>query len=82
MGAVQARIADSRLQKRSQHFICTHNVTLSVAAMCVGNEDCSGRWNQFLRRSPNAVGESNNDVTFNTALVTLRTLKRCKKVKS
>jgi hypothetical protein len=28
---------------RSQPFIRAHNKALSVAAMCVGNEDCSGR---------------------------------------
>jgi hypothetical protein len=27
--------------KRGQLFIRSHNVTLSVAAMCVSNEDCS-----------------------------------------
>src|SRR5262249_30781477 len=29
-----------RVPKRSQLFIRTHNETLPVAAMCVGNEDC------------------------------------------
>jgi len=28
-------------QKRSQLFIRTHNETLSIAAVCVSNEDCS-----------------------------------------
>jgi len=28
-------------QKRSQFFICSHNATLSVVAMCVSDEDCS-----------------------------------------
>jgi hypothetical protein len=27
--------------KRRQLFICSHNETLSVAAMCVNNPDCS-----------------------------------------
>jgi hypothetical protein len=30
-----------QLQKRRQHFIRTHNETLSVVAMCVSNEDRS-----------------------------------------
>jgi hypothetical protein len=35
------RIAAFKFNKRRQLFIGTHNETLSVAAMCVGNEDCS-----------------------------------------
>ena len=30
-----------KFQKRSQLFISAHNETLSVAAMCVSNPDCS-----------------------------------------
>ena len=30
-----------QFQKRSQLFICTHDETLSVIAMCVSNPDCS-----------------------------------------
>jgi hypothetical protein len=30
-----------QFKKRSQLFIGAHNETLSVAAMCVSNEDCS-----------------------------------------
>jgi len=29
----------SKLNKRRQPFICTHNEPLSVAAMCVSNEN-------------------------------------------
>jgi hypothetical protein len=28
-------------EKRSQLFVCAHNETLSVGAMCVNNKDCS-----------------------------------------
>jgi hypothetical protein len=38
-----AASADSRfqLEKSTQLFICTHNETFSIAAMCVRNPDCS-----------------------------------------
>jgi hypothetical protein len=38
---LEARIADSKFQKRSQLFIRTHNETLSVITMRVSNEGCS-----------------------------------------
>jgi hypothetical protein len=28
-------------EKRSQFFIRSHNETLSIAAMCIGNPDCA-----------------------------------------
>jgi len=28
-------------QKRRQLFVCAHNVTLTIVAVCVGNPDCS-----------------------------------------
>jgi hypothetical protein len=43
-----------KFQKRSQLFVCTHNETLSVAAMRVCNPDRSPVRNQSLRRSPNS----------------------------
>jgi hypothetical protein len=52
------------LLPETQLFISVHNEALPVIAMSVCNEDCSGRWNQLLRRSPSAVRESNNHVTF------------------
>jgi hypothetical protein len=44
-----------KFDKRSQLFIRSHNETLSVAAMCVGNKDRSPHWNQSQRRSPNSI---------------------------
>jgi hypothetical protein len=41
-------------QKRSQLFLRTHDVTLSVATMCVWKSRSFARWNQSLRRSPNS----------------------------
>jgi hypothetical protein len=41
-------------QKRSQFLVQAHNEALTVAAMCISNEDCSSRWNPRLRRSPNS----------------------------
>ncbi len=43
-----------KFHKRSQLFICSHNVTLSVAAMCVNNPDCSSRCTPRLKYSPNS----------------------------
>jgi hypothetical protein len=37
------------LDKRGQHFNRTHNVTLSVVAVCVDNPDCSPVGIQGLR---------------------------------
>jgi hypothetical protein len=37
----QPRITASSSQKRSQLFIRTHKETLSVAAVCICNPDCS-----------------------------------------
>ena len=35
-------------------IIRTHNETLSIIAMCIGNPDCLPAWNQSLRPSPNS----------------------------
>jgi hypothetical protein len=43
-----------KFKTRSQLFIRTHNETLSVAAMRVGNPDRSPVENQSLRRSSNS----------------------------
>jgi hypothetical protein len=52
--SLRARIADSQFQKRRQFFIRTHNETVSVIPVRVGNEDCSPGGINPLRRSPNS----------------------------
>jgi hypothetical protein len=44
-------------QKRSQPFVGTHNETLTSAAMCVGNPDCSPA-------TIEPMGKSDSSVTF------------------
>ena len=43
-------------QKRSQFFVRAQNEALTVAAICIGNEGCSSRWNPRLRRTPTPTG--------------------------
>src|SRR5262249_13315748 len=53
--ALAGQVDTNRLlqfQKRGQQFIRTHNETLPVAAMWVGNEDRSPVWNPRRRHSP------------------------------
>jgi hypothetical protein len=44
-----------KFHKRGQLFICTYNETLSVAAMCVNNEDSFAGHDPQLRQSPNSI---------------------------
>jgi hypothetical protein len=58
------------LDKRGQHFNRTHNVTLSVVAVCVDNPDCSPVGIQGLRPSPSSIRlyTSNLQPVFETTM--------------
>src|SRR5262249_34047854 len=44
LGSRQNTDRPFKVQKRCQYFICTHNVTLSIIAMCVSNPDRAPSW--------------------------------------